>query len=318
MNQQILKQVLGFTPPSEINTTPVAGGLFNNVYKVSLPNGGVIIKEYVDKNVSSIFAPPQIPAVHRARIAYEVQELASEIHPESVPQVILDEKSNTLYIKEVLSATVLHQFLTGLEIVPDVINKILKFLASFHEKTLTKVQNLEPFFSRMTDFRDYKLKLQYLDLSSMVSEKIRPIILALHKNYPHGHSVILHGDPNSANILIDQDTNPQFIDFEQSHLGHPYYDVTYILSEFFIFDFVREGSEKAMLLQEGYLAQYKSFAGSLSKNLLDEIFWNHLFVQVLYRLFGPSRAKWSGHLSSEQIASIKSSCEDHLLIRNLV
>lgn len=103
----------------------------------------------------------------------------------------------------------------------------------------------------------------------------------------------VHGDLNSRNILSTEGV-VSVIDFEQGHFGEGVYDLAYLLSEYVIRD-LRFGVDP----EANIMATWKSYCHSCGRNS-DAETWRrmriHLGFQTLYRLVGPSRKVWTGHL----------------------
>jgi thiamine kinase-like enzyme len=143
-----------------------------------------------------------------------------------------------------------------------------------------------------TTFRDFKLKIQYDDVAARLESAEAAIVMACKESYQRDASCVLHGDINSRNILVGPGALG-VIDFEQSHLGSPAYDLAYILCELFISleNFGGEGASHAPIRM--FLDRYFSRFCALARGEVETLMTKHLAVQAIYRFWGPSGASWT-------------------------
>ncbi|QEC73993.1 phosphotransferase [Arachidicoccus ginsenosidivorans] len=149
-----------------------------------------------------------------------------------------------------------------------------------------------------TSFRDFKLQLQYYDLAAGMeaSSALKSSIIDLADRYKTQKYTLLHGDLNSRNVIINsKDNSFGVIDFEQSHVGNPIYDLAYILSEVYM-ACLYHGIDMDATMHRLIQAYTKSNTTFDLKNHWVE-FKKHLGVQILYRLHGPSKASWSFYMT---------------------
>lgn len=279
------------------------GGLFNKVYKITVNHSDTYYyKQYLDKEVSTIFTPPKIPSNKRAELAFIVHKKAEDFNIDinTVPNIFFDKESNTLIIRGIDNPIVMIDDISKNRVSLSHAKLIAKTISRLHKELATdNYRNNDLFLNE--EFRDFKLKLQYYDLAEKFDKKIKDSIHELVEKYTRDRMCALHGDLNSRNIIINGNNNQKIgiIDFEQSHVGNPIYDISYFLCEIFIscvyFD-------KISLLKDYFSNFLKEYSlNNPNYNLSTHIndFKQHLAVQILYRFYGPSRDSWTFYVEDE-------------------
>lgn len=305
------------------------GGLFNHVLRVEDPNSGRswFLKQYLNKNVSAIFTPPKIPKEQRADLAFAVHELArtfaeaAHLKTLSVPVIKKDADTTTLIIDGIQNPReLINDFVGGRPTVENLADLGI-ILGYLHRETYEKSEYIHDPLFKNEDFRDFKLGLQYdaiaqhEALNSQESQAVQQLC-DIYKTQAH---CVLHGDINSRNIILSGSPNHKggVIDFEQSHVGHPAYDLSYILCESFISG-LYHGSDSAMA--EGMKAclenHFRVFDWSRLPNMEEE-FGKHLALQSVYRFLGPSRNSWTHYIEDEKKQPIIKLCLKMLTDENL-
>ena len=283
------------------------GGLLNHVLRIECGDRTWFLKQYLDKNVSSVFSPPAIPKADRAELAYRVQQMARQHCPDAVPNVWLDEASCTLIVEGVTNPKELIHCLEVGELCKSALIQVAQALAVLHQASLNSIEWNQELF-RNAVFRDYKLDLQYTQIANQLGVSTATAIRGLAARYREQKHVILHGDPNSRNIILNQTTGGiGVIDFEQSHVGHPAYDLAYILSEVCIsglFHRRPDLGEVVVAFLDEYLRVFKA-AQDIPGFYTDLA--QHLGVQMIYRFLGPSKAAWTFYIpdSSDREAMVQ-------------
>jgi len=170
---------------------------------------------------------------------------------------------------------------------------LARWLAALHTLPL---QPRGALLAASRPFKAYKVDLQYVRLLGELPERLRPRARRFIDRYLATEREPVHGDLNSRNLLVDGDT-PWAIDFEQGHVGAGPYDLAYLASEY---------ATQALVLHEDPLAPAALAWGHYgdARRLDDPAAqWQelqaHLGFQVLYRLLGPSRQVWTGHLDDD-------------------
>ncbi|MFB6457144.1 aminoglycoside phosphotransferase family protein [Chitinophaga sp. Hz27] len=284
----------------QVSVHSVAGGLFNQVYRISDEQQTWYVKQYLDKQVSGIFSPPEIPATQRRQLAYKVHDLCRRMEGNKahVPEIRQDESSNTLVIAAVANARPLIDYLSTGKVPVTALVAVARVLARLHTATYNVTAYTEQFLYRNTTFRDYKLGLQYYELSRQLEPDLAALVRLLADNYKLQQYCVLHGDINSRNIVLNEGTEAiGIIDFEQSHIGHPIYDLSYLLSELLIHQWYFESDAMQQTIRR-MLELYFSINTVIQYADIREALNAHIAVQVLYRFLGPSRDSWTHYIVS--------------------
>ena len=293
-----------------VNISRQTGGLFNFLLRIETSHGIFFYKQYLDNELNAIYKPPEIPASVRAALAYTVQNLAREstqlVGKTVVPRIInFDRERNAFLMLEADGDKPLIDFLSDGRIPNAVLVQLPRALASLHQTTYRKFSQ-DPSY-RNRDFRDFKLKLQYDDIASLLNEKESDIVLKCKEHYQNCLDCITHGDINSRNILVGEQTIG-IIDFEQSHLGAPAYDLAYILSEIFISLECFGGKNASNYVISQFLDNYFEYFHAADRDEVETEITTHLAVQTLYRFWGPSRDSWTFYVGeSEKVRIVQRS-----------
>jgi thiamine kinase-like enzyme len=172
--------------------------------------------------------------------------------------------------------------------------KCIEWLKKIHCANIPR----KAFIDNASDkFKKYKIDLQYNRLLNYLNETSRQNATLFIDSYINSKEQLVHGDFNSRNILLNTNTNQiGIIDFEQAHIGSGVYDVAYIASELIIRIVASQNEDKKL---DEYIEKiFNSYYDDrLNLKTTFVIFSKHLFFQVLYRLVGPSKLAWSGHLN---------------------
>lgn len=278
------------------------GGLFNKVYKIEHADLTWYIKQYLDQNVSTIFSPPTISPQQRSKLAYVVQKECFEFNQDikSVPEVLLDTNTNTLVIDGVSSPIVMIDLISTDCVKLEHLKAIAISIARLHGQLSTSEYLTDPVFINKA-FRDFKLKIQYYDIAEQLGGAYKAIITNLVQRYEQELITVLHGDLNSRNIIINE-TNDKIgiIDFEQSHVGNPIYDISYFLCEIYtsclFFKQEQQLKDYVSTFLNTYIAYNDQF--DLKEHAIDLKL--HLALQIIYRFLGPSRASWTFYIQPEE------------------
>ena len=294
------------------------GGLFNKVYKIEYGKQSWYIKQYLKQNTSSVFNPPKINPEKRSKLAFEVQKECYRLNKidSPVPNVFHDIETNTLIIEGMPNPILMIDLISTNKLIKNHGASISKTIALLHKKFTRHVYCSAPLYQN-TEFRDFKLKLQYEEIANELGQGYYNIILDLVARYKAELITVLHGDLNSRNIIVNGiDSNKLgIIDFEQSHIGNPIYDISYFLCEIYISCLYYNNIN---LLQEYVNSFLQTYIDNNNTFSLKEYFKDlklHLAVQIIYRFLGPSRKSWTFYVKeSENIINfakgILTTCHD--------
>ncbi|QDH17198.1 aminoglycoside phosphotransferase family protein [Swingsia samuiensis] len=166
--------------------------------------------------------------------------------------------------------------------------RVVAWLRNFH---LTPCSDHDLIMESSQPFKAYKADLQYTRLFEYLSPpQVDVAERFLHRQIKNTKSV-LHGDLNSRNILVDDENRINVIDFEQGQVGNGIHDVAYLVSEFVIYSFFQNSDPEEQIKRF-----WREYDWEFRNRLRWEEYRQHLAFQVLYRLKGPSRQVWAGHL----------------------
>lgn len=294
-------------PTNKISIEPQKGGLFNHVLKATeeTTNRTWYLKQYLDKKTSTIFNPPEIPAARRADLAYKTQKLSYELNQGKtrhlkVCDVENDQQTNTLIVEGVPQPTeLIYQLQTDTDI-NALAKDTGKILGQLHTATLDKTSYQTDLYKN-TKFRDFKLELQYEKLADhpTMNEQQSQTIRSTLYEYKNMQRCVLHGDINSRNIITSKTHPGGIIDFEQAHLGHPAYDLAYILSEIHIAAQHHNSTKLKQAAETCLAAHSTTFSWDKTPDIEQQLN-QHLPIQILYRFLGPSHKSWTSYITNQQ------------------
>ena len=296
------------------------GGLFNFLLRVETSTRTVYFKQYLDNVPNATYNPPKIAAKIRAQLAYDVQKIAANATLSKglsvVPDLIFfDEELSAFLMTEASGKTTLIDFLSKGNIPDNFLSQLPVALACLHESTYGKYGPDSIYGNQ--EFRDFKLNLQYDGIIPFLSSVEAKAVMDCKKLYQQKFECVTHGDINSRNILIG-DVNIGIIDFEQSHLGSPSYDLSYILCELVISAYQFHKHEKLGLLITTFLDQYFNTFTSGDRSEIEREITKHLAIQTIYRFVGPSRSSWTFYVDEKVKDVLINRCKKMLLEDQLV
>lgn len=296
---------LGAGAASGLAVVEVSGGLFNRVYRVDAPGRTYYYKQFSDRAKLGEFPPlPTSPwqrwwvaslcHAHAARCATgeEVRVPAIVHSDEAQRAVVMEASPGALLYHDVIVGGATHAVRRAAE-------RVVVWLARLHATPLPELATL---VQHSAAFRRYKVDLQYhrllpeLGAAGAAGARFVEQFLATERH-------VLHGDLNSRNILVDGD-RVAIIDFEQGQVGDGVYDVAYLVSELAI-ACLRAGGDPAPMVDALWALYVRHGDPADDTAARDRALRVHLAFQVLYRLVGPSRAIWTGHLDGDAKAAVR-------------
>jgi aminoglycoside phosphotransferase (APT) family kinase protein len=295
-------QVARLLWPSPQSIEPVAGGLFNRVLKVTSPAGTHYLKRFTEVALSGDFPPLPTRAAQRCLVACSWHDLASRAcaaqpatRPLNVPALVAIQSEYDIVAMDAAAGGPLHERLQATDSdaaaleVP--LRSIARWLGRLHSLPLQPRSSL---LAASQPFKAFKIELQYVRLVDELAPPLRRAALAFIDDYLALDAEPVHGDLNSRNVLVDGNNLVSVIDFEQGHFGEGSYDLAYLLSEYAI-RALRQHRDPLPIVARAW-----DHYGS-TRSPADPAAWQrrlhlHLAFQCLYRLVGPTRAVWTGHL----------------------
>lgn len=283
----------------------VEGGLFNDVHRVIRADEHFYIKSFADEAKIQGFPPLPTTALQRYKVAVDLHEHAQKVVRGNVyvPRLVVADADNRAIAMEGAKGVNLYEYVVNKETfhyAVEQVSQILAWLGSLHAldnpNTLSIRVNSEA-------FKRYKATLQYQKMFDFLLKKNLEAASVFLNEHLTLQETLLHGDLNTRNIIVCEDGRIAVIDFEQGQVGCGSHDAAYLISEMVIASFaVNEEIEALISL---LWSHYESDAINIDKHAR---FRRHLCFQVLYRLKGPSRHIWTGHLSDYIKAKIEAWC----------
>lgn len=290
----------------------VDGGLFNDVHRVTRAEKHFYLKTFADQAKAQGFPPLPTTALQRYRIAVALHEHAQNVIKDDVyvPRLMAVDLENRAVAMEGAKGIDLYEYIVNQASYTFAVEKasqVLAWLRSFHAQ-----KNLDKAFinTNSVAFKRYKAILQYQTNFECLQNIKLDAAHAFLIEHLTTQETLLHGDLNSRNIIICEDGRIAIIDFEQGQMGCGTHDAAYLISELVIAGFAV--NEKIEALISVLWQCYETDAINIDKY---KRFRRHLCFQVLYRLRGPSRDIWTGHLNDKLKANIEAWCAHEFSIR---
>jgi len=291
--------------PGELAVSEVTGGLFNRVLRVEAPSRVLYYKRFTERAKLGAFPPLPTSPWQRWLVASRCQANASRCAAGgevSVPPLVRADEARCSVLMEAAAGTLLYDAIVAegtSSAVRRAVGRVVVWLARVHREPPRELPTL---VEHSAAFKRYKVDLQYerllpeLGAAREAGARFVERYLALERH-------LLHGDINSRNILVDGDGAVAIIDFEQGQVGEGAYDVAYLVSELVI-ACLRDGTDPAPVVDELWALYVRHAAPEPEPPAHMRDFRTHLAFQVLYRLIGPSRQTWTGHLTDDAKAIV--------------
>lgn len=302
---------LGAGSTGELAVSEVSGGLFNRVLRVDAPGRAFYYKQFTERAKLAELPPLPTSPWQRWLVAARCQLNAARCAAGGevrVPPLVRADEVRCYVVMEASPGAMLHDALVAegaTAAVRRAAARVLAWLARVHRDPPPELATLA---EHSAAFKRYKVDLQYVRLLPELGA-VRAAGARFVERYLATGRELLHGDINSRNVLVDTDGGAvTVIDFEQGQVGDGVYDVAYLLSELAI-ACLRDGRDPAPLVDELW-ASYLRAAGTPGGDDAGEPgrtrqLRTHLAFQVLYRLVGPSRRTWTGHLTERAGAAVR-------------
>ncbi|WP_278263043.1 phosphotransferase [Nocardia sp. AG03] len=289
----VVRAGLGLGLDDIVDLRVQSGGLFNYLLRVETRSGTYFFKQYLDGVDNPLYSPPEIPAIQRAELAERVQRLAAD-GSAAVPEIIAFDRERRAFLMTAAAGDQsLNDQLARGDLPAGFLTRLPAVLAGLHQRTYRRFAP-DSIFANAA-FRDFKLGLQYDDITARLTATEADRVLRCRREYQRRTDCVTHGDINSRNILASE-TALGVIDFEQSHLGTPAYDLAYILCEVLIsLEACGSGDRAASVIGEFLDRYFRDFTAA-SRDSVETELTQHLAVQTLYRFWGPSRAAWTSYV----------------------
>lgn len=312
IDRHITDAVIEFLGGNRIQSiSEMDGGLFNRVYRMTAANTEYYLKCFGENAKFAGF--PNLPTSAAARLyiaatchrhAYRLSTARRELGVR-VPVLAMADAEWMFVLMEAAEGQLFYDQLHQPEWDGNrhiALQHIVRWLGYFHKEGPEEKEKIKQASSA---FKSYKIDLQYTRLLPHLPTAAIPRAERFIESYLAGNTHLLHGDLNSRNLLINSKGKIAVIDFEQGQLGDGLYDLAYLLSEAAI-ALLNSGQNPHEYLADAFnlyiginpLCGEAAFGPILSFRI-------HLAFQILYRLAGPSRKIWTGHLSARMADDVK-------------
>lgn len=281
---------------NEINVFPHETGVWGNtLYEIKIPNYHFLYKQFHSfDDVTISYNPPNVSVEKRVKNSVFFQELAlnaMKCKSIIIPKIRLTSR-NSFVMDYLDGGSSLKLLLDSGEYVVNM-NCLGRAIAQFHNISKCEMNRLE-----FNDLLLYKIRIQYnYDLVEGLTSKKKEIYDELHHELLNLNSsfCFVHGDLNAKNIIVMESGEFGIIDFEHSGIGKRVYDLAYLVAEFVI-------AAIAYPKQRVYRYCIVEFLLGYIEESIPSVFeltslWNHVAVQILYRLTGPSALVWTSYFS---------------------
>ncbi|MCW5222610.1 hypothetical protein D5041_03030 [Verminephrobacter aporrectodeae subsp. tuberculatae] len=282
-------------PRQPLRLENATGGLFNRVVRVESSLGTKYLKRLTDTASSDGFPPLPTSAAQRCLVASRWHDLALRASAREsavgVPALLAVLADDDLIAMDQAQGDPLYDMLrVGSRGAEGPLPRVMAWLAVLHALPLEPRGLL---LEASAPFKAFKVDLQYTRLLAEMPASLHASAQGFIGEYLRADAQAVHGDLNSRNVLVAAN-GVSVIDFEQGHFGEGLYDVAYLLSEYVIRD-LRAGTDPEASIHSAWNA-YCGACAAPADSSAQRRFRVHTAFQTLYRLAGPSRTVWTGHL----------------------
>lgn len=291
--------------PAPLRLQAASGGLFNRVLQVRSSTGTAYLKRFTDSAGSGNFPPLPTSASQRCLVASSWHDLASRAATLSptvkVPPLLAVQTTLDMVAMAQAPGEPLYEALIGDgRHATATLQATAIWLGGLHTQPLEPRAQL---LAASEAFKRFKIDLQYTRLLPDIPAPLRDDALTFTALYLTVDAEPVHGDLNSRNILCTEDGQVSVIDFEQGHFGEGLYDLAYLLGEYVIRD-LRLGVNPLGHVSLAW-ESYRRARGWGDAQAEWRRLRTHLAFQTLYRLVGPSRQVWTGHLDAAAAQAVR-------------
>jgi len=289
----------------------VEGAMFNDVMRASAGAQTLYLKRINDRPVLASLPPMPTSAAQRFEVALGWHALAKRAAMlaggVTVPAIAaVDLHHHVIAMQAVRGAPLHARMLASTPLPLTLVLPVVDWMACLHGLDLQPRRNL---LEASAPFKAYKVALQYFGILDHLPPALHGRVQRFARDYLAMDAEPVHGDLNTRNVLCAEDT-AGVIDFEQGHFGDGVYDLAYLVAEFVI-GAVRHAQDPAAVIAQAWgryasgrgwcedaVSGPRDAAGAGMVNPARHADYRaHLAIQTLYRLTGPSRQVWTGHLA---------------------
>ena len=245
---------------TDVQLTPLTGGVSSEIFRVDLPAGRVCIKRALPK--LKVAADWRVP-VERYRSEVEWMRVAGAIASASVPRVLGEDRFTGCFAMEYLSPddhpVWKDQLRAGVVELPTAV-AVGGTLGRIHAATAGRAEVATRF---QTDRLFHALRLEpYLEATARKHRDLAARLEALVETTGRTRIALVHGDFSPKNLLIGP-AGPVVLDAECAWYGDPAFDLAFVLNHLLL-----KGA-----WQPQWRERYVEAFGSLASAYLAHVAW---------------------------------------------
>jgi thiamine kinase-like enzyme len=307
--KQVIEKITGLTTISIakndiVNVNEQAGGLLNYVFRVETKKGLFFLKQFLQELKHKAFRDIETDCKDRLKLAYEAMVIFAEKSngQRNIISHVFEYNLNEGYLIIEGFDNVLPLFdrIKVADFTNNCLRGVAKSIAQVHQGTY-EVENKN--FNLYNNFLDLKLKYQYYKMAEMIEEKsCSKVLKEFADRYKSKRHCLVHGDLHSRNIfIVDGEKGFNIIDFEDAHIGHPSFDLGYILSEYFIARSYFNKNKEVNKVMKDFLEEYFKYFTKEDRVSVEKEVTLHTASLIMFRLFGLSKDSFTAYIDNNEV-----------------
>lgn len=287
-----------------LSITEQQGGLLNYVFRIETSKGLFFLKQFLKELKHEIFKGLENAPEGRIKLSYDAENIFENLiaTDDFVPHIYeYNQEEGYLIIEGFANIVPLLDKIKVGDFSKNYIKELAPAIATVHQKTYVNPNNNKNLYN--IEFLNLKLKYQYYEIAKMIESADEARILNdFADSYKNKKFCLAHGDLCSINILLSEKDKIHLIDFEDSHIGHPAFDLGYLLSEFFVarFNFPKQATNINNIMRE-FLDEYFRIFDREGRDSIEKEITLHVASLMMYRTFGLSKDSFTSYIKDEKI-----------------
>ncbi len=304
LNKILKSEKLSLEKGDILSITEQQGGLLNYVFRIETSKGLFFLKQFLKELKHEIFKGLENAPTGRINLSYDAENIFENlIKAESlIPHIHEYNQEDGYLIIEGFAdvAPLLDKIKVG-DFSKNYIKELAPAIATVHQKTYENHNGNKKLYN--IDFLNLKLKYQYYEIAKMIDSPNEARTLNdFADGYKNKKNCLVHGDLCSINILLSKNDKIHLIDFEDSHIGHPAFDLGYLLSEFFVarINFPEQATNINNIMRE-FLDEYFKIFDKENRDSIEIEITLHAASLIIYRAFGLSKDSFTSYIKDEKV-----------------
>lgn len=304
LNKILKLETLSLEKGDILTITEQQGGLLNYVFRIETSKGLFFLKQFLKELKHEIFKGLENAPKERIKLSYDAEKIFGDLIPIKglIPHIyIFNPEEGYLIIEGFADVVSLLDKIKIGDFSKNYIKNLATAIATVHQKTYENPNNNQSLYN--TEFLNLKLKYQYYKIAKIINSSDEGRILNdFADSYKNKKLCLVHGDLCSINILLSKNNKIHLIDFEDSHIGHPSFDLGYILSEFLVarFNFPKQATNINNIMRE-FLDEYFKIFDQEDRNYIEKEITMHTASLMIYRILGLSKDTFTLYIKDEKI-----------------